>query len=440
MKKFIHMLLRHWRKSPFKIALTVLSVALGTCILSISLSAGQAIRDRVASALARNGSVLYVSNATWSSDGSLSRVLPGEWDMDAPSKVAAESGAVAAAAPVTFAPFDELAAAGSSYRLRSAVGTSPEYFDVFSLKLVAGIAMSAQDLEKGAKRAWISESLAAVLFGSAEDAVGKQVQPPGRSFRRGPDSEQSRNLITYYQVIGVFADPPEVARRSYGIADLVVPYTALIPAGTNAAFGMRLMSGTFAVRSGAASPERAEAAIRQVLEADYPRSDGKALSVAVWEGSMRGASTYLGQLRQTIRVFTVSVNALGLVLLLISSLGIFSVMVVELLGRRREIALERALGASKAVVVREAWAWSAAISLLGALAGVLAALPLSGPVLRTLSPLVGEVSAQFRGAAALSPAAVAESLVLALGCGGLLGALPALSAVKGDIADTLREV
>jgi putative ABC transport system permease protein len=440
MKKFISMFIRHWRKSPVKISLTVFSVALGTGILIISLSAGAIIRDRVTSGMARNGSVLYVANATLNTDGSYERVMPGEWDSDAPAKVTAESGAVSSAALVANLPFDELAVNGTSYRLRSALGTSPEYFEVFSLKLKAGLQMTAQDLSQGSKKVWISEELATILFGSAEDAIGKQVQPPGMLFRRGPLGESAKILIPYYAVTGVFATPSEVARRSYGIGDLLFPYTAMIPSGMNATFEKRMMAGTFVVKTSLASEKRAEAAIRQVLTASYPRSDGKELSIAMWEGSSRGASTYLQQLRQAISIFTVSVNILGLVLLVISSLGIFSVMVVELLGRRREIALERAIGASQAAVVREFWTWSVALSLIGAVLGILIALPLSGPVLKTIAPLVGEVSTQFSAAAGLTLPSVLEGLLLALGCGGLLGAIPAFAAVQGNISETLREV
>jgi putative ABC transport system permease protein len=440
MKKFLHMFLRHWRKSPVKISLTVFSVALGTGILIISFSAGSIIKDRVTSGMAKNGSVLYVANATQNSDGSVERIMPGEWDIDAPAKVAAESGAVSAAALVTNTPFDEVNVGGTTYRLRSAVGTSPEYFDVFSLKVTYGSPMTEADVKQGAKKVWISEQLATILFGSAEEAIGKQIQPPGRMFRRGPGEDEAKALITYYAVTGVFATPSEVARRSYGIGDLVFPYTAMIPAGMNSTFEKRMMSGTFVVKTSVASEKKAEAAIRQVLSADYPKSDGKDVSIVMWEGSSRGASTYLQQLRQAISIFTVSVNILGLVLLVISSLGIFSVMVVELLGRRREIALERAIGASQADVVKEFWTWSVALSLIGAVVGIAIAIPLSGPVLKTIAPLVGEVSDQFRSAAGLTLPSILEGLLLALGCGGVLGALPAFAAVKGNISETLREV
>src|SRR5512136_2101327 len=121
MKKFLTMILRHWRKSPVKITLTVLSVALGTGILIISFSAGAIIEDRVTAGMAKTGSVLYVSNATWKTDGTLERNRQAEWDTEAPEKVVAESGVVSAAAIVDTPPFDSITANGATYRLRSAV-------------------------------------------------------------------------------------------------------------------------------------------------------------------------------------------------------------------------------------------------------------------------------------------------------------------------------
>ncbi len=128
-----------------------------------------------------------------------------------------------------------------------------------------------------------------------------------------------------------------------------------------------------------------------------------------------------------------------MVLLVTSSLGIFSIMVVESLSRRRDIALERALGASQGVVVREFWSWSFALSLLGGVLGLLLALILAGPVFGTMAPLLGELSGAFTGSLTLNPLAVLGGLALAMGCGGVLGLLPAVSAVQGGIADVLRE-
>lgn len=436
MRKFISLFLRHWAKSPVKISLTVLSVALGTGILILSFSVAALLQREVTDQLEQGGTVLYVQNGTVKSDGTIERIdgRP-EWDSAAPSKVKSDVAGIEQAVVVATVPFDEIQAAGKSWRVRSVIGSEPEYLDVFQLDLAAGVPMTSADVDQGSKKLWLSEEMATLIYGSAEAAVGQSVQPPGLMFGRGPGGNDQQNLIQTYLVAGVYKTPNEVNRRSYGIGDAVFPYTSVLPAGGNATVMKSFYSSTFVVRAVGVNADRLTASIRSALASSY----GEDVSVAVWEGSPRGASTYLQELRQAVSIFSVSVNVLGLVLLLISSLGIFSVMVVEALGRRKEISLERALGASQQLVLKEFWSWSLGLSFLGAVIGVALAWALSGAVLGTLAPLVGEVSAKFESASGLDPWAVVSGLLLALGCGGILGLLPAFSAVQGTIADTLRE-
>ena len=251
---------------------------------------------------------------------------------------------------------------------------------------------------------------------------------------RGPGNRE-QNVIISFNVTGVFETPPEVARRAYGIGDVLFPYTSLLPSGGNVQQMLDFMSGLFIIRSEGASAARTAAAVNQVLAAGY----GDDIDVLVWEGSVNGESNYMEELRNTVSMFSVSVNILGIVLLLTSSLGIFSIMVVESLSRRREIALERALGASQKLVVREFWNWSITLSLAGAVLGVILSLLLAKPVMNSLSPLLGEVAGQFQADSGIAASAVLVSVALALGFGGSLGLLPVLSAVKGNIAETIRE-
>ena len=436
MKKFVTMLLRHWSKAPVKVALTILSVALGTGILILSFSASAILKEQVSDRMDRNGTILYVSNGVQGADGSIEQTRPSEWDSTALDTVASGMQNPTTAALVSTPPFTEIATNGKSYQLRSAVGTDPNYFDVFSLELAAGVPMSVGDVTGGLKKVWISETMADLLYGSAEAAIGQSIQPPGMMFRRGPGEAQQQAIIPSYSVAGVFASPAEVLRRSYGIGDLLFPYTSLIPAGMNASFVKNMMSGLFVVKVEGAGAAKANSSIRQILSAEF----GEDIDIAVWEGKARGVSEYMSELRQAVNIFTIAVNILGMVLLVISSLGIFSIMVVEALGKRRDIALERAIGASQGVVVREFWTWSTSLSCMGAALGIVLALVLAKPVLGSLAPLVGEVSDEFVKAAGIQAEAIFAGLALALGCGGVLGLLPAFSAVKGNISETLREV
>ena len=435
MKKFITMLLRHWAKSPLKIILTLSAVALGTGILILSFSASSILEDEISDQLDENGVVLYVANGEWNADGMVEQNRPSEWDSDAVDIVVSDTESVKNAAVIFQLPFNQFTTDGTSYDLRSAIGSDTEYLEVFGLELLAGVPMSEEDITMGLKKVWISEETAIQLYGSAEAAVGKYIQPPGEALRRGP-GQREQNVIISFSVAGVYETPSEVSRRAYGISDLMFPYTALMSSGGNVQQMLDFMSGMFVVRSENASAAQTTAAISQALTATY----GDDIDVLVWEGSVNGESSYMEELRNTVDMFTVSVNILGIVLLLTSSLGIFSIMVVESLSRRREIALERALGASQQLVVREFWSWSMTLSLVGAVIGIILAFILAKPVMSSLSPLLGEVSGQFQSDSSIKISALFTAAAMAIGFGGVLGLLPALSAVKGNIAETIREV
>ncbi len=438
MKKFINMLVRNWSGSPLKIIMTLGAVALGTGILILTSSAGLVLEEQITREMDSDGVIIYVANGEWDSSGDIEMIRPSELDSNAPSVVVSDIEEVEAAVPIAEARFDTITSEGSSWNLRSAIGTAPAYFDVFSLELVAGVPMSDEDFSSGFKKVWISSEMAELLYGSVEEAVGRWIQPPGEAMMRGGPGSRSReqNVVQQLQVTGVYRSPGEVSRRSYGIADLIYPYTALLSAGGNRQMMLDMAAGKFVLKARGRSVEKISASIRQALTSNY----GDDISIVSWEGSTRGSSTYMEELRQSVNVFSVSLSLLGIVLLLTSSLGIFSIMVVEALNRRKDIALERALGASQQDVVKEFWLWSLMLSLTGALIGVVLAIILSGPVLSTLSPLVGEVSDQFSEAAGIRLMPVLKGVLLAVLFGGVLGLLPSLSAVKGNISETLREV
>jgi len=428
------MLLRHWAKSPLKIILTLSAVALGTGILILSLSASKLLDEEVSSQLDANGVILYTANGEWDAEGKIEQNRPSEWDSHATEIVISDIESIANAAVIVTPPFNEITTESRSYNLRSAVGSDPQYFEVFSLDIIDGVSMTDNDIEMGQKKVWITEEMAVLLYGSAEEAIGKWIQPPGFMTGRGMGGKK-QNVITNYSVAGVFSTPSEVTRRAYGIGDLVFPYTALIPSGFNVQMMLDRMAGVFVVKSEGASAAQTTAALSQVLTSNY----GYDIDIITWEGSTSGESTYMEELRNTVDMFSVSVNILGIVLLLTSSLGIFSIMVVESLSRRREIALERALGASQQLVVREFWSWSLSLSLAGAVIGVILSLILAKPVMQSMSPLLGEISGQFQADSGIAVSALIAAVAMALGFGGILGLLPALSAVKGNIAETIRE-
>ena len=434
MRKFLNMLIRNWSGSPMKIILTLSAVALGTAILILTDSAGRILDQQVTRELEKGGVILNVVNGTLNSEGKVDQNRPAEWDSTVPGTLVSDIEDVKSAVPLINPPFNQITTEGKSYNLRSVAGSAPGYFDIFGLEIVAGVPMSSEDVGMGFKKVWISEEMAVILYGSAEQAIGKWIQPPGEMMRRGPGG-RDQNMIQQFSVAGVFEDPGDITRKSYGIGDLILPYTSLFSAGGNIQMMMDMMAGQLIIQAEGSSAEKVAASVSELLVSQF----GYDIDIVTWEGSLDGSTGYMEELRQTVNIFTVSLSILGMVLLLTSSLGIFSIMVVEALNRKRDIALERALGASQRLVVKEFWSWSIMLSLAGAVLGLIIAAVLSGPVLSTLSPLVGEVSTEFSEAAGLRFSSVARGIILAVLFGGVLGLLPSFSAVKGNIADTLRE-
>ena len=279
MKKFISMFARHWAKSPGKLLLTLFAVALGTGILILSFSASLLLKEKVGDQLSRAGTILWAANGSWGADGDIEQIRPSEWDSNALNLVVTDGPSVSQAVPVTTPPFQEILTGQRSYQLRNSAGTAPGYFDILDLSLVAGIPMTQEDVQLGAKKVWISEEMAKLLFNSAEAAVGQRVQPPGRNF--GRHGGQENPLIVQYAVAGVFKIPSETARRSYGIGDLIFPYTSMLPPGMNAQIAVDFMSGLFLIKADETSVEKVGAEVGQILTGAY----GADTEVTVWEGN-----------------------------------------------------------------------------------------------------------------------------------------------------------
>ena len=88
------------------------------------------------------------------------------------------------------------------------------------------------------------------------------------------------------------------------------------------------------------------------------------------EGQPAGGSADLEEARSTVRTFSLAVNLLGFVLLVTGCVGILSIMLVEVLGRTRQIAIARAFGATKGAMLREFVARSLVMVGLAAAIGV----------------------------------------------------------------------
>ena len=429
-------------RSPFKSSITLATVGLGVGVLIFALSISSAFTRLIAENLERNGRVVMVANARWDETGALESVKPFQFDGRAPGALLHGVVGARAASPVTPTGWTDFEAEGATYQIRSVLGVGESYLDVMGLDLVIGSPITAAMLATGERHALLSATLAELLFGSPADAIGRTIRAPMPeiSIQGGgevPDGalDLLRDLLSpSFTVGGVFADPSELQRRSYGIADMLVPATAAVP-GKAVDFMEGFLMSRLALLVEGGGFDTIESQARAALAQQY----GDDVAVVVWEGQPAGGSAALEEARSTVRTFSLVVNLLGFVLLVTGCVGILSIMLVEVLGRTRQIAIARAFGATKGAMLREFLARSL-ILVGGACAiGVALSLVLSGPLTDLVMPIFRGVTEADLGGTVVSPGGVLVGVAAALGVGGVMGVLPVFSALATPIAEGIRD-
>lgn len=433
MLQLLKNIIKGFMQNPGKYILTLFTVGAGVTVLILALSISSFLQREISDKLVENGILMTLANGEYSETGEFEREMPPQFNEEIPDILAMEIEGFVNAAPVTPTFYDSLNVNNKTYQIRNLVGSNENYKDVMDLTILEGSFFNADDVNKGNKKAVISESLAILLFGSAKEAVGQSIKPPGMQMER-PGGRNSRFYQPVYTITGVYEDPDELMRSNYNIADMVIPYTSALPVGGNAERMKSMMLNTYIARINDTTPEQAESQIRSILM----RELGDDIQLVIWEGSSSESSENLDESRNTVNIFNIVVNLLGFVLLITGSIGILSIMLIEALGRSRDIALERALGASKQRIIKEFFLRALVLSGLSALLGIIAAVIFSTPLKAQLIPVLSEFNLSEAGSI-LSSGPILIGVLSALISGGVFGIVPVFSVLKAGISDTLRE-
>jgi putative ABC transport system permease protein len=291
--------------------------------------------------------------------------------------------------------------------------TTANYFDVLGLRAVRGRTFLPQE-EEGADVAVITERFWKARLGSDPNVVGRALTLDG---------------VTH-TIVGVIPTLP--VSWSGPNADIWTTKPFLIPGFSHE----RMMRGTAFLRTvGRLKPgvtkDQAFAAL-QLLEnsyrSQYPEKiDAKSGTVV---------KTLPEDVTENLRPGFATLLAAVTFVLLIACSNVANLLLVRFSGRRREISLRMALGASRASVLRLFVFESVLISLLAGILGALLAWQ--------LVPLVPKLAANFlpieTGAAtSLSFPVLAFTVALSLLTGLVMGLYPALQSSRGDIVDALKE-
>lgn len=420
---------------PLRAVLTIVTIAIGVASLIITFSLSSDVTEALERSTSEGGTLLVVANGTLTADGSLERQLPTPLDAEVVNILARDVPDIRGASFVAPGRWNRIFAEGVSYQVRSSSAVDSAYASVIGLDLIAGSFFTAEDVEARAAVVVISETTARLIFGGAAEAVGGTIRAAVPSLAEfGGDGPRVRITQEPFRVVGVYADLSELEREAYGVGDFLIPTGRSVPAGIPIGFDPQTV---IMARVAGQGIEAAEASIRTALEIEY----GEDVAVSVWEGSPTGPTPLIGESRRTVRSFALTVNVLGVVVLLASSIGIFSIMLVEVLNRMREVGLRRALGATQASIRRLFLAHAVTFSLAGGIVGTGLAALFYGGIGASLVPFfesAGLSAADLNlGTPGFGPVmlAVASAAII----GGVFGFFPAISASRIAIVDAIRD-
>lgn len=280
-----------------------------------------------------------------------------------------------------------------------AVGTVGEnYFDVLGPRVLAGRTFIATDVESSSAPVVITEELATRLFPKGESAVGARI-------------EINR---TGHVVIGVVSQASNFPREGY-VAWSIAPF---VSRGIYARL-IRLRRGV--------SPQVAEAELA-VVAGRIARQSGEDPRTVAFRFHAAADPEY------QVKGFDLALLFAVASVLLVACANLANLQLARGLGRRRDLALRAALGATRKRIVAHLLAESVVLAVGGLLTGLLLTY-LGGRLLRASIPTsMGEYAVEPH----MSWRVLLFALVAMLLCLILVGLAPALYVSRADPNELLK--
>jgi putative ABC transport system permease protein len=287
-----------------------------------------------------------------------------------------------------------------------AFAVSPAYAEHGALQLKAGRRLLPADGATLAPVCVLGGRLAQTLFGAAP-AVGQRVKV---------------NHV-WLQVVGVLADRTPSKAEFEGVKLGLDDERLFVPWETaRARFGFRRIEdevdGISVRLDGKVAPDDAARVLQAVIHQRHGGVDDTNLIVPM--GLYR-------QNQQTQRIFTIVMSSIAAVSLLVGGIGIMNIMLANVLERRREVGLKRALGARRRDVVEQFLAEALVIAVSGALLGLV----LGAVAAYSIAALAG-------WSVAWSPVSLLLAVLACVAVGLGFGVYPARQAAALDPIAALR--
>jgi putative ABC transport system permease protein len=388
------------RAHRLRSALTMLGILIGIAAVIITVGLGEGASAQIKAQINALGTNLLIITPGGDTPGGGPGPATDLTLQDAgalASKVAAPD--IGEVAPVSMSP--QTLTAGTSNWSTVAVGTTPAWLTVRSRTLEEGSFITSADVKSVAQVTVLGAFTASRLFGQA-DPLGQTVNINGVPL----------------QVIGVLGTAGTSSSATNQDDEAVVPLstmTQLIGGSRTSVDSIYVAATSSAALSGAYQEAR-----DLLLNLHGVSAKDADFNIESQQSLLNAATT-------VNKALTFLLAGIAAISLLVGGIGVMNIMLVSVTERVREIGLRKALGATPRVIRRQ---FLVEASLLGLAGGVLgAALGLAGTIaVPRLSP----------AEAAISPAAIIGSILVAVVIGLVFGVYPATRAARLAPIDALR--
>jgi len=319
-------------------------------------------------------------------------------------------------------------------------GVTPDYFDVFNLKLQKGLMFTNNQLKSGDAVCIIGPNIASKLFPD-EDPIEKHIKCGSlwlkvigvlESRKMGIDT---KDLGISNSNINIYAPLNTIFLRYKDRS--VITESSL--QGDNST--VIVMGGfvSFSSNSGSSSSEnvnrhQVDKITVQVKQSDQLRATVQLLDKmlkrrhsGVDDFQIKVPELLLKQEQRTKDIFNIVLGAIASISLIVGGIGIMNIMLASVMERIREIGVRRATGATKRDIVFQFLAEAILISISGGLIGIIFGITISKIIMKVTDILT-----------IVSPMSIVISFGVSVAVGIIFGYMPAKRAAEQDPVESLR--
>jgi putative ABC transport system permease protein len=398
LSEILKLALDSFRASKLRFALTALGMVIGTAsvilVVTIGLTGKQFILNEIQKIGTNEVEVEYSGGGA---SGSGKMLYNDSLTRDDEKAVLTQVPSVIYSSPI-LEMHESISFGGGVVKDTLVMGVSPEYQGVRNLMVLSGRFFDQHDENAHIKCAVVTIPFATQMFGSPDEAIGREFQI----------------LKIPFRIIGTFKESVDTFGQSE-ITDntILIPYSVA-----------RYFTGTdnvktlyFSIRSMEEVPDATKEIVHVISSRHKPNSVYKAQN-----------------LKELLTTAATIANALTAVLVLVAAVtlavggvGIMNIMLATVRSRIREIGIRKALGATYREIQLQFLAEAVIISLAGGIVGVLVGLTV---------PLSIRLFSDY--ALPISSLSVLIALTAATIVGVIFGTVPATRAAQMDPVESLK--